>query len=83
MPYGTSRPIYVVYSNHVFNVYFWFLRRLKVFFYLDRGCTLHEVLALLDDDEKIEPRLLFFEPPEPVIDIVQDSGDEEGGIFFK
>ncbi|XP_045767230.1 piggyBac transposable element-derived protein 3-like [Maniola jurtina] len=47
-----------------------------------KGCTLHEALAILEEDDELEPQLLYIEPPDPAILFDEDSADEDEGGFI-
>lgn len=51
-----------------------------IFFY--RDCTLHEALAVLEENEDLEPRMLYIEPPDPAVRSDEDSADEDEGGFI-
>lgn len=52
-----------------------------MFFVLFR-CNLHEALAILEEEEDLEPRQIFVSPPEPAVHSDEDSGDEDAGALI-
>ncbi|XP_048006923.1 uncharacterized protein LOC125242231 isoform X2 [Leguminivora glycinivorella] len=47
-----------------------------------KNCTLHEALAILEEDSDYEVNQIFVEPPEPNIHSDEDSGDEDDGALL-
>jgi hypothetical protein len=42
-------------------------------------CSVHEALAILEDNEDLEPEKKYIEPPDPAIASDEDSDEEDAG----
>lgn len=45
-------------------------------------CSVHEALAILEDNEDLEPEKNYIEPPDPAVASDEDSGDEDSGALI-
>ncbi|KAI8425185.1 hypothetical protein MSG28_007009, partial [Choristoneura fumiferana] len=45
-------------------------------------CSVHEALAILEDNEDIEAEKIYIEPPDPAIASDEDSGEEDAGALI-